>query len=110
MPSLTRMTKRKRLFVFALLSVLILAAVAYTSRGHFYYNVDVYKSGQGWGYDILVKNKTYIHQPFMPAVEGQVPFSDRQSARKTGRLVVRKLKNHKIPSVTKEELKSMIKD
>ena len=109
MLSLTRMTKRKRLFVFALLSVLILAAVAYTSRGHFY-NIDVYKSGQGWGYDILVKNKPYIHQPFMPAVEGRVPFSDKQSARKTGRLVVTKLKNHKIPSVTKEELKSILKN
>jgi hypothetical protein len=103
------MTKRKRLFVFTLLSVLILAAAAYTSRGLFY-KIDVYKSGQGWGYDILVKNKLYIHQPFIPAVEGQVPFSDKQSARKTGMLVIRKLKNHKIPSVTKEEIKSILKD
>jgi hypothetical protein len=39
------MTKRKRLFVFTLLSVLILAAAAYTSRGLFY-KIDVYKSGK----------------------------------------------------------------
>jgi hypothetical protein len=109
MPFLTRMTKRKRLFVFALLTVLVLAAVAYTSRGHSY-KIDVYKSGQGWGYDILVKNKLYIHQPFIPALEGQMPFSNKQSARKTGRLVIRKLKNHKIPSVTREELKSILQD
>jgi hypothetical protein len=109
MPFLTKMTKRKRLFVFALLSVLILAAVAYTSRGHFY-KVNVYKNCQGWGYDILVKNKLYIHQPFIPAVEGQVAFKDKQSARKTGRLVIKKLKNHNTPAVTKEELKSILKN
>ncbi len=109
MPFLTRMTKRTRLIVFALLSVLILAAAAYTLRGHFY-KIDIFKSGQGWGYDIFNKDKLYIHQPFIPAIEGQVPFRDRQSARKTGKLVVRKLKNHKIPSVTKEELESILRD
>jgi len=103
------MTNRTRLFVFALLSVLILAVAAYTLRGHFY-KIDVFKSGQGWGYDILIEDKPYIHQPFMPAIEGQVPFRDKQSARETGKLVVRKLKNHKIPSVTKEELDSILKN
>jgi hypothetical protein len=103
------MTKKRRLFVLALLAALILAAVAYASSGHSY-KIEVYKSGQGWVYDILVKNKLYIHQPFIPAFEGQVPFRDKQSAKKTGRLVVGKLKNHKIPSITKEELKSILKD
>jgi hypothetical protein len=103
------MIKKKRLLVFALLIALILAAAAYATRGHSY-KIEVYKSGQGWGYDIFVKNRVYIHQPFIPVLEGQVPFNDRQSARKTGKLVIRKLKNHKIPSVTKEELKSIIKD
>ena len=56
------------------------------------------------------KDKVYIHQPFMPAVEGQVPFKDKRSARKTGRLVVKKIRNHKLPAVTKEELESVIKD
>lgn len=46
----------------------------------------------------------------MPAVEGQQPFHDKRSARKTGKLVIRKLKNHKIPSVTKKELKDILDD
>jgi hypothetical protein len=102
------MTEKKRLIVPALLIVLIIAAIAYTSRGHSY-KIEVYKSGPGWGYDILMKDKLYIHQPFIPAIEGQVPFRDKQSAKKTGRLVVKKLKNHKVPSVTREELKSILK-
>jgi hypothetical protein len=74
------------------------------------YRLDLIRSDGGWGYDILVNKKLYIHQPFMPAVEGQQPFSDKRSARKTGKLVIRKLKNHKIPSVTKKELLDIIGD
>lgn len=67
-----------------------------------------FKSGDGWGYDILKKEKTYIHQPYMPAVEGQVPFKDKRSAKKTGRLVIKKIRKHKSPAVTKEEIREII--
>jgi len=72
------------------------------------YRLDLIKSDSGWGYDVLVNKKLYIHQPYIPAVEGQQPFRDKRTARKTGKLVIRKLKNHKIPSVTKEELKEIL--
>jgi hypothetical protein len=103
------MINQRKYLYFALLLVIILFAVIYAERGHFY-KVDIYKSGNGWGYDIIKNNKSYIHQPYMPVVEGQVPFSNKQSARKTGRLVVKKIRNHKSPAVTREELKSIIKD
>jgi hypothetical protein len=103
------MINQRKYLYFALLLVIILFAVIYAERGHFY-EVDIYKSGNGWGYDIIKNNKSYIHQPYMPVVEGQVPFSNKQSARKTGRLVVKKIRNHKSPAVTREELKSIIKD
>ncbi len=102
-----KMINKRSCLYSALLLVIILSAVIYARRGHFY-KVDVFKSGNGWGYDVLIKNKTYVHQPYMPAVEGQVPFNDKQSARKTGRLVVKKNRNHKSPAVTREELKSII--
>jgi len=81
--------------------------VLYAMRGHFY-EVDLFKSGDGWGYDILKNNKIYIHQPYIPSVAGEVPFKDRKSARKTGRLVVKKIRNQKSPAVTREELKSVL--
>jgi hypothetical protein len=46
----------------------------------------------------------------MPVVEGQVPFQDKRSARKTGRLVIKKIRNHKSPAITKEELESVVKN
>jgi hypothetical protein len=100
---------RKIFTVSALFLVIILFVLTYTKRGHSY-ELDLYKSEQGWGYDILKNNKIYIHQPYMPAVEGQDPFKDKQSARKTGLLVIKKIRSHKSPAVTREEIKSIIKD
>jgi hypothetical protein len=102
-----RMIEKKKALIFALFLVILAVAITLTGRGHFY-EVSLFKSGTGWGYDISKNNKIYIHQPYMPAVEGQVPFSYKRSARKTGRLVIRKIKNHKSPAITREDIKSII--
>ena len=109
MPSTMKMTDKKNILVFALFLVIILAAITLTGRGYFF-SVNLFKSGQGWGYEISKKNKIYIHQPYIPAVEGQEPFKDKRSARKTGRLVIKKIRNHNSPAVTREELKSIIRN
>jgi hypothetical protein len=109
MPYIMIKTNKKLFTVFALFLVIIMFVLTYTKRGHSY-ELDLYKSEQGWGYDILKNNKIYIHQPFIPTVEGQVPFKDKQSARKTGRLVIKKIRNHKSPVITREELKSIIRN
>jgi len=104
-----RMIDKKKSLIFALFLVIIVVTITLAGRGHFY-KVALFKSEDGWGYDILVKDKAYIHQPYMPAVEGQVPFRDKRSAKKTGRLVVKKIRNHELPAVTKEEIESIIKE
>jgi hypothetical protein len=101
------MSIRKNSIIAVLFLIIVLIAVIRSKRGHSY-EIDPFRSDHGWGYDILIDNKVYIHQPFMPAVEGQVPFSNKQSARKTARLVIKKIRNHKSPSVTKEELQSIL--
>ena len=107
MPSSMRMIDRKKALIFALFAVILGVSVTLAGRGHFY-DVEIYESGDGWGYDILKKDNVYIHQPFMPAVEGEVPFPDRKSAKETGRLVIKKIRKHKSPAVTKEEIKVII--
>jgi len=102
------MIEKKILYYSALFAVLFTIAAGCTGRGHFNYKAELYKSGNGWGYDILVNNKTFIHQPFIPALEGEVPFRDKESARKTAALVVEKLKKHKSPGITREEVNSII--
>lgn len=97
---------KKALLIFALFAVII-AAAAIAGKGHFY-DLSLFRSGDGWGYNIAVKGNVLIHQPFMPAVEGEIPFPDKMTARKTARLVIKKMKNREIPSVTREDIRRIV--
>ena len=97
---------KKALLIFALFAVII-AAAAIAGKGHFY-DLSLFRSGDGWGYDIAVKGNVLIHQPFMPAIEGEIPFPDKMTARKTARLVIKKMKNREIPSVTREDIRRIV--
>jgi len=107
MPSSIKMISKRSLLIFALFLAIVLITVILTGRGHFY-EVELFKSEQGWGYDIVKDKRIYIHQPYMPVVEGQVPFSTRQSARKTGRLVVKKIRNRESPALSREEIEAIV--
>lgn len=74
--------------------------------------VDVFKvdslesnGSGGWGYDILINGKLYIHQPIIPGVQGNRVFSSEEKAREAGELIVSKIRNNILPpSVSVEEL------
>jgi len=62
----------------------------------------------GFGYDIIVNGKPYVHQPNIPAVPGNRGFSTEESARKAANLVAFKIKNNIMPpSVSIKELDSI---
>ena len=72
------------------------------------YTYKVYPVKNGWGYDIFRKDKLYIHQPFVPAVQGKVGFSNEFKAETTALLVIQKLKNGIIPpEISIQELDSL---
>ena len=77
------------------------------SSPHVHYDLQVVKMEQGWGYAIRRDHKPFIYQETIPAIEGIKAFSDRRSAKKTGRLVLLKLKHNQSPTITKEELKKL---
>jgi hypothetical protein len=63
---------------------------------------------RGWGYNVLVDGKIYIHQPTVPAIMGNNGFSSEEKARRAGAFVISKIQNNIIPpSVTPEELDSL---
>ena len=63
---------------------------------------------RGWGYDIMVDGKIYIHQPNIPAIMGNNGFSSEENAQEAGEYIIQKLKNNIVPpSVTPEELDSL---
>jgi hypothetical protein len=102
------MINKKNYSGVALFILLIILAVLYKTREQ-QYQISIFKSGQGWGYDISLKKKLFIHQPFMPVIKGQVAFTDRKSARKTADLVVKKLRNKLSPGISIDELKAIVK-
>ncbi len=105
MPHILPMSKKKILAGFSILLIIITWIIIADPGAR--YKVKVFESSGGWGYDILSKKKPYIHQPFIPAIEGQIPFNNKRSARKTGRLVIQKLRKHQSPALTREELESL---
>ena len=77
------MTNKK---YFALALVLgLMVFISFAGCKNRAYSVNVFSTRGGWGYDILYNNKIIIHQPYMPAVNGQVPFA-RQDPGKKNRL------------------------
>ncbi|MEO6405406.1 MAG: DUF4907 domain-containing protein [Ferruginibacter sp.] len=66
------------------------------------------KSIKGFGYNIYKDDALYIHQPSIPAVEGNNGFSTEAKAKKAAVLVLYKI-GHNImpPSVTPQELDSL---
>jgi len=101
-------TRKKILIVLALfLTVAAIIAAAFIRRGHSY-DVKLFRTGNGWGYDVLKDGETLIHQPYIPAIEGEVPFSSEEEAGRTARIVVKKLRKKQIPSVSREEMEKLV--
>src|SRR5664279_905574 len=61
----------------------------------------------GWGYNIMVDHKIFIHQQIIPAVQGNRAFASKIDAEKTSNLIVHKITSKQLPSVTKRELDSL---
>jgi hypothetical protein len=71
------------------------------------YRVAVFKTEAGWGYQIEGKDKVYIYQPVIPGIEGNHAFHTKEEAMRTGSLVLKKLKENKIPAIYAYELDSL---
>lgn len=51
----------------------------------------------GWGYNIYVDGKLFIHQPHIPALSGNKGFVSKTDADKTAQLVISKTQRNIIP-------------
>ena len=63
---------------------------------------------KGFGYDVYLDNKLYVHQPHIPAIAGNKGFSTPETAKKAGEYVAYKIKHNIMPpSVSPHELDSL---
>lgn len=69
------------------------------------YSCRIFPVADGFGYDIIVNGKTKIHQPVIPGIPGNHPFSSRQDALKISQLVIKKLQaGVALPNISRKEL------
>jgi hypothetical protein len=64
----------------------------------------VFKGPDGWGYDILVKDTLFIHQEHIPVIAAKKGFAEKQQAEEAASLVLQKIQQNKIPSLTKLDI------
>lgn len=60
----------------------------------------------GWGYDVYANDSVYIHQEYIPAIEGRKGFQTEAEANTIGRLVISKMRYGKFPVISLHELDS----
>ena len=91
------------LSVSAILSVFILLHFTKEKRQH---RLDsrVFRAVSGWGYDILVDDKIFIHQESIPVISGNKGFLRQEDAEKTAGLIINKMERGEPPTVTIFEL------
>ena len=70
--------------------------------------ITTFQVRNGWGYDIYVNGKLFIHQPMIPALQGIKEFETEAKARKVAEFVADKIKRNILPpTVTVHELDSL---
>lgn len=66
------------------------------------------KVEKGWGYDIYKSDAKYIHQPTIPAINGNHSFKTEADAKKVAGLMVKKIRNNiSPPTIEIKELDSL---
>lgn len=63
---------------------------------------------KGFGYDILVNGKKTVHQPMIPAVQGNKSFATEQEAKAVGELAAARMrKTGDLPTINIKDLDSL---
>jgi Domain of unknown function (DUF4907) len=69
------------------------------------YHERIFPSANGWGYEIVHKNRVIIRQEFIPGISGQIPFASAEDAKMVANLVISKLKdNNDLPTVSYKDI------
>ena len=107
------MTKKKYVFVAASLVVLILI-IGFSAKLRQADDTNMVKVESatfevagGWGYNILIDHKIFIHQEFIPAAQGYKAFSSKEDAEKIAGFQINEIINKKVPDVSVKDLDSL---
>lgn len=87
--------------------LLILSTIACLSCKRDNLELQVYKVDNGYGYEIIHKDRILIKQNSIPSVQGNKKFCDSIDAVKVGNRVIDLLRSNKIPVIKDKDLKKL---
>ena len=83
-------------------------ALAATTTGTNYVFKLIPLADRGFGYDIYVNNKLFIHQTTIPAIPGNKGFATKADAEKAAKVVIAKMQNGETwPGITRDDWKQL---
>lgn len=102
---------------FVVLGVAIIISVLILIFGGRFWKKDVKKpriisyssfyQQTGWGYDIFINNKLYIHQEIVPVLAVHNGFRKKEYAEKAARIMMQKMIQGIIPALTHSDLEQI---
>ena len=113
MKHLIQLIKKNKVTTFLTISLIAVACVVFFTKKSNKENdllpvtLKAVQTSNGWGYEILVDGKVYIHQENIPAINGNKSFRSKSDALFVGNKAIKKLVEGKgkLPVITVEELK-----
>ena len=93
--------------IFAFLNVSAQQSLSAKGSKNLTYKI-IPAANKTWGYDICNNNKPIIHQPSIPALQGNNGFATKTAAEKVAKKVIEKInKGENPPTITIDEMKKM---
>lgn len=96
------------MFVFAVIFFIVtqLSKKKQLRQGEIQVSLKTFHTDIGWGYDIFTNDSLYIHQEFIPAIEGRKGFVTEDQAKLIGNLAISKMKHRRLPMILLSEIDS----
>ncbi|MDO9276847.1 MAG: DUF4907 domain-containing protein [Lutibacter sp.] len=95
---------KKWIIIFTVLAITSILIIKLSDASTNRYHLKTFKVNNGWGYTIFIKDKVFIKQDIIPGIPVKKPFSAEKDAETVGELMIEKLENKKIPSISYKEL------
>ena len=67
----------------------------------------IFEGLNGWGYDILVDDSSFIHQEYIPVIAVKKGFAKKKEAEMAASIVLQKLQQNKLPTLTTFDLQQI---
>lgn len=109
------MTKTRALSLLLIASIALLSLTMLSKKkprrkdpDKIYLSYKTFTVGEGWGYDIYLDDKKFIHQKIVPSVEGYHSFINADEAARVAQLCIAKMKKGlKLPYISVAEIDSL---